>query len=50
MDKDLIRYTGYIEGRVMEVLREAAKKEERPVVYMINRLIKNYCNELESSK
>lgn len=50
MDKELSRYTGYIEEKVMDRFKEAAKKEERPVVYMINRLIKNYCNEIEGSK
>ncbi len=47
MKKGLCRYAGYIEENVMKVLKEQAKKEERAVLYMINRCIKNYCNEIQ---
>jgi hypothetical protein len=47
--KGLSRYAGYIEESIMTIFKQHAKKEERAVVYMINRLIKNYCNEQEAS-
>ena len=37
MKKGLSRYAGYIEDNVMEVLKDQAKKEERALVFMINR-------------
>lgn len=47
MSKHLGRYTGAIDSKYIELIKYAARKEERPVNYMINRLIKNYCSEFE---
>ena len=49
MKKGLSRYAGYIEDNVMDVLKNQAKKEQRALVFMINRLIKDYCHEIQDS-
>lgn len=50
MEKEIARYNGCISKDIMDIFKEQARKEDRTVTNMINRLIKNYCNEIESSK
>ena len=43
-------YTGIIEKEILDVIKKQAKIEERPFSYIINRLMKNYYNELMEQK
>lgn len=44
------RHYGYISDKYFDMIKQEAKEEERPICYIINRIIERYYQEEEKKK